>query len=112
MRTLNDLRQEIGAVARGERAAPQRDESGVLGVLTAADIELMRPIAARQPASVSTLAELAGRRQSNVSRSLQDLARHGLVRLVREGMAIRPELGATKAEFDLAAGTVAPPAAE
>jgi predicted transcriptional regulator len=94
------------AVARGERPAPARPsaaeaEGDLFGVLTPANRALLQVIGRDQPVSVSQLAELTGRAQSNVSRALQDLAKHGLVRMVREGQAIRPELISRHLDIDL-----------
>jgi DNA-binding transcriptional ArsR family regulator len=54
---------------------------------------------------VQRLAALTGRVQSNVSRSLQQLAQHGLVRLVQEGKEVRPLPAASALAIDLMAGT-------
>lgn len=112
MRTLHDLRDEMLAVARGTRPVPPVQAvadgeavSGLLGVLTPANRALMQLIAAERPETVSRLAQLANRAQPNVSRALQDLAKHGLVRLVRDGMSIRPELVAAEIDVDLVRGT-------
>ncbi len=110
-RSIRDLREEMRAVARGERApsplpekAPDR-ATGVIGVLTSSNRALMQLIAVEKPASVSKLAELSGRTQSNVSRALQDLAKHGLVRLIRDGMTVRPVLAAVEVDVNLVNGT-------
>jgi len=58
-----------------------------------------------RPASVTELVALTGRAQPNVSRSLQMLAKHRLIRLVREGREIRPEPLASAVRVDLATGT-------
>ncbi|GLR79725.1 MarR family transcriptional regulator [Azospirillum oryzae] len=112
MRTLHDLRDEMLAVAQGTRPVPPAHSvtddgavSGLLGVLTPANRALMHLIAAERPETVSRLAQLANRTQPNVSRALQDLAKHGLVRLVRDGMSIWPELVAAKIDVDLVRGT-------
>lgn len=103
MRTLHDLRDEMLAVAQGTRPVPPvhsvtdgESVSGLLGVLTPANRALMQLIATERPETVSRLAQLVNRAQPNVSRALQDLAKHGLVRLVRDGMSIRPELVAAE----------------
>jgi predicted transcriptional regulator len=54
---------------------------------------------------VSQLVARTGRAQPNVSRSLQLLARHGLIRLEREGKEVRPVALARSIDVDLAAGT-------
>ncbi len=112
MRTLHDLRDEMLAVAQGTRPVPPvhsvtdgESASGLLGVLTPANRALMHLIATERPETVSRLAQLANRAQPIVSRALQDLAKHGLVRLVRDGMRIQPELVAAKINVNLVRGT-------
>lgn len=48
---------------------------------------------------------LAGRAQSNISRSLQLLARYRLIQLTREGREVRAEPVAKALRVDLATGT-------
>ncbi|MBF0305393.1 MAG: helix-turn-helix domain-containing protein [Alphaproteobacteria bacterium] len=106
-KTLNDLELELRGVVRGERTPsprPPEPDRGLLPLL-AANLDLLRVIAQERPGSVSALAERIGRAQSNVSRSLQALARFGLVRLVREGKTIRPELVACHVDVDVANGS-------
>ncbi len=112
MRTLHDLRDEMLAVAQGTRLIPPvqsvtdgESTSGLLSVLTPANRALMHLIVTERPETVSRLAQLANRAQPNVSRALQDLAKHGLVRLVRDGMSIRPKLVAAEIDIDLVQGT-------
>lgn len=112
-RTLTDLQNEMRAVARGERKAPPRSakaEAGVdlFGVLTPSNRALLQVIGRDRPESVSKLAELTGRAQSNVSRSLQELAKFGLVRMVRDGQSIRPELAVIHVDIDLIANECHP----
>lgn len=109
-RTLTDLETEMRAVASGKRKAPPArakaaPASGIYGILTPANLSLIQAIAQHRPDSVSRLAELLERKQSNVSRSLQELAKWGIVRMVRDGQAIRPTLAATHIDVDLVANT-------
>lgn len=106
--TGRELLEEMRAVARGAQAAPARPAAQTLSALTSEAFTLLATLANQKPASVSELARLTGRTQPNVSRSLHLLADHGIVRLVREGREVRPELLATRIEVDLATGTVAP----
>lgn len=99
MRTLHDLRDEMLAVAHGTRPVPPAQSvtdgeavSGLRGVLPTANRALMQLLATERPETVSQLAQLAGLTQPNVSRALQDLVNHGLVKLVRDGTSIRLEL--------------------
>jgi predicted transcriptional regulator len=57
------------------------------------------------PANVTELVTLDGRAQSNISGSLQLLAKHRLIRLVREGREIRPEAIAKTVSVDLVSGS-------
>jgi len=78
------------AIARGQRKlAPQ--EPGVwfpstesfAKVLSAGNRDLLRIIAENAPGSLDELAQLAGRKKSNLSRTLKTMANYGLVRLER-----------------------------
>lgn len=107
IKTGKDLESELRKIVRGEVSPPARPpkaerlrEEG--DMLTPANRELMHLIATHNPSSVSELASLAGRAQSNVSRSLRDLAAWGLVRLIRQGALTKPELAAKSVTYDLA----------
>jgi predicted transcriptional regulator len=52
-------------------------------VLSAANRDLLRVIAEKAPNSLDELAELSGRKNSNLSRTLKTMANYGLVRLER-----------------------------
>lgn len=104
--SVNDLREEMRAVARGERQPSPLPAGAVLGTLSSAgNLELLRVINQERPATVSDLAALTGRAQSNVSRSLQQLAKHGLIRLERDGKEVRPVPLAGEIDIDLVRGT-------
>ncbi len=105
-KSLRDLREEIRSVARGEREVPPLPAAAMLSTLSSpGNLELLRIINQEQPANVSQLASRTGRAQPNVSRSLQLLARHGLIRLEREGKEVRPVAIARWIDVDLSAGT-------
>lgn len=105
-RSLIELREEMRAVARGERQASELPAGDVLDVLSVPEnLDLLRIIAEEAPTSVSELALKAGRAQANVSRSLQRLATHGLIRMEREGKQVRPILIAKEVRVDLARST-------
>lgn len=82
------LRAEMKAVARGERLAP-KDAGGttfdsveaLLRLLTPQNRELLAIIRDKKPQSIAELAELTGRAQSNLTRTLGKLAAIGFVRL-------------------------------
>ena len=78
------------AVARGKRKlAPHEPRvwfpstESFAKVLSAANRELLRLIAEKVPGSLDELAELSGRKKSNLSRTLKTMANYGLVRLER-----------------------------
>jgi len=105
-KSLADLRDEMRAVARGERKPSPRPAALVLPALTEEAFELLHTLALSRSITVSELADRVGKAQSNVSRTLQRLAGHGLVRLVRNGREVRPELVATELRVNLINKTV------
>jgi predicted transcriptional regulator len=112
--SLNELREEMRSVARGERRASPLPAAPLLAALSREALDLMGVLLRERPASVTELVALTGRAQPNISRSLQMLARHRLIRLVREGREVRPEPIAGAVRVDLATGTyetTPPPAA-
>jgi predicted transcriptional regulator len=100
-----DLKEEMRAVARAERRASPLPAAPLLAALSREALELLSVLLREHPANVTELVTLTGRAQSNVSRSLQLLAKHRLIRLVREGREIRPEAIAKTLSVDLATGT-------
>ena len=82
------LRQEMKAAASGKRPAP-KDASGVsfdsvealLRLLTPQNRALLAVIRDRKPQSIAELAELTGRAQPNLTRTLGKLEAVGFVRL-------------------------------
>jgi predicted transcriptional regulator len=52
-------------------------------VLSEGNRDLLRIIAEKSPGSLDELAELAGRKKSNLSRTLKTMANYGLVQLER-----------------------------
>lgn len=107
-RSLADLREEMRSVARGERAPSPIPAAPSAAALYEESLALLKAVAAFSPANVSELAAAMGKAQSNVSRALQRLAKQGLVRMVREGKQVRPELVARYLTVDLVEGTVQP----
>jgi predicted transcriptional regulator len=105
-KSLSELREEMRGVARGERQASALPAGALLGILSSqGNLDLLRVINQAQPSSVSELAQLVGRVQPNVSRALQQLAKHGLVRLERDGKEVRPVAVAQTIDIDLTTGT-------
>jgi predicted transcriptional regulator len=102
---ITELREEMRAVARGDRKPSPLPAAPLLGTLTPEALELLRLISGKSPCTVQELATLAGRSQPNVSRSLQMLARHDLLKLVRQGREVRPVPTAREVRVDLRTGT-------
>ncbi|MFT3907142.1 MAG: MarR family transcriptional regulator [Steroidobacteraceae bacterium] len=109
-RSLNELRDEMLAVVRGARKPAPLPAAPSLATITEETRELLRALEQSKPANVGQLAALTGRAQSNVSRSLHRLARQGLVRMVRAGREVRPELITRRIIVDAIDGTIVGPA--
>jgi predicted transcriptional regulator len=78
------------AIARGQRKlAPQEPRvwfpstESFAKVLSAGNRDLLRIIVEKAPGSLEGLAQLTGRKKSNLSRTLKTMANYGLVRLDR-----------------------------
>jgi len=78
------------AIARGKRKRVAQEPriwfpstESFAKVLSAANRDLLRIIAAKAPGSLEELAQLTGRRKPNLSRTLKTMANYGLVRLER-----------------------------
>lgn len=103
--TAEQQRKRVLDIAGGRRTA-MRGEPKVWfpSLKTAAEVldrnrDLIRIIYEEQPQSVNELAQLSGRAESNVSRSLKRLEAYGIVRMVKAGKQRRPE--ALAREFDI-----------
>ena len=71
-------------------------------VLSAGNRELLRIIADKAPRSLDELAQLTGRRKSNLSRTLKTMEAYGLVRLERgERGRLAPKVIHDRVELDL-----------
>lgn len=90
-KSLTELREEMRAVARGERVPASLSTDIIIKVLAVPENRtLLNLISTNNPASVSELAKQADREQSNVSRALQRLVSIGFVRLEKTGKTVRP----------------------
>lgn len=106
--SLNQMRDHL--LARLDEPVERRDWISVLSAK--GNRELLKIIATQNPASISALAELAGRAQPNVSRSLNALVESELVAVEVEGKRTVPKataLGREKAA-ELGLLTDQPPA--
>ncbi len=106
-KNLSELREEMRAVARGERRAAPLPAAPLLAALSREALDLLGVVLRERPATIAELVTLTGRAQPNISRSLQQLAGHGLIRLEREGREVRPVPVAREVRVDLMTGTCA-----
>ena len=106
-KNLSELREEMRSVARGERRAAPLPAAPLLAALSREALNLLGVVLRERPATIADLVTLTGRAQPNVSRSLQQLAGHGLIRLERDGREVRPVPVAREVRVDLTTGTCA-----
>jgi predicted transcriptional regulator len=109
-KNLAELREEMRGVARGERRATALPAAPLLAALSREALDLLGVVLRERPATIAELVTRTGRAQPNVSRSLQQLADHGLIRLERdgrEGREVRPVPVAREVRVDLTTGTCA-----
>jgi predicted transcriptional regulator len=104
-KSLAELREEMRAVARGDAKPSPLPAAPLLAALSREALELLGVLLRERPATVAELVARTGRAQPNVSRSLQQLAGHGLIRLDREGREVRPVPIAREVRVDLLRGT-------
>ncbi len=103
IQTLRSLIEEMKAVARGERPAPPdaaepsfESIGVVLGLLTPENRRLLALIRDRQPKSVAELAQLTGRAQPNLSRTLAILEAAGFITMETTGRRKAPKATVSK----------------
>ena len=106
-KNLSELREEMRAVARGDRRAAALPAAPLLAALSRDALDLLAIVLRERPATIADLVSATGRAQPNVSRSLQHLASFGLIRLEREGRDVRPVPVAREVRIDLTTGTCA-----
>jgi predicted transcriptional regulator len=88
--SYEQMKARTMAIARGtHRVAPGEPKvwftsiESVAKVLSAGNRELLKVIAAERPQSIDELADLTGRRKSNLSRTLRTMEGYGIVQLRR-----------------------------
>ena len=88
--SYDEMKALTMAIARGQRKlAPHEarvwfpSTESFAKVLSAGNRELLRVIAEQTPGSLDELAQLTGRKKSNLSRTLKTMANYGLVHLER-----------------------------
>ena len=103
IQNLGSLRDEMKAVARGARPAPPdaarpsfNSVEALVRLLTPENRQLLAVIRDRRPQSVAALAEMTGRAQPNLTRTLAKLAAAGLITLEIHGRRKVPSAAVTK----------------
>lgn len=96
---LQALREEMKAVARGERRAPSdvsrpsfNSIEAVVRLLTPDNRRLLALIRDRKPKSVAELVAMSGRAQPNLTRTLAKLEAAGFIRMTSVGRRKAPSV--------------------
>lgn len=91
------IRQRMLSIARGEYKPKPSDPKiwftsmrSLAEVLSDENRRLLKVIQEAKPQSISSLAELTGRKTSNLSRTLKTMANYGFVEMKREKNHVRP----------------------
>ena len=100
---LNSLEREMRAVARGQRPAPANaakssfnSVGAVVRLLTPENRHLLAIIRDRKPGSVAELAQLTGRAQPNLTRTLAKLEAAGFIKVKAIGRRRAPSAAVRK----------------
>jgi predicted transcriptional regulator len=99
VQNVQALREEMKAVARGERTAPPdaakpsfNSVEAVVRLLTPHNRRLLALIRDRKPESVAELVEMTGRAQPNLTRTLAKLEAAGFIRMKTIGRRKAPSV--------------------
>jgi predicted transcriptional regulator len=92
-----EIRQRILAIAKGELKVKSSDPKiwftsmrSLAQVLSDENRALLDVIRSSKPVSISELAEMTGRKQGNLSRTLKTMSNYGLVKMQKHNKALRP----------------------
>ena len=91
------IRQRVSSIAKGDYK-PKSGEpkiwftsmKSLAEVLSDENRALLKVIQQTQPESISSLAELTGRKPGNLSRTLKTMSNYGIVEMRREKRQVRP----------------------
>lgn len=99
VQTLRSLREEMKAVARGERPVPRdarkpsfNSVEAVVRLLTSENRRLLALIRDQKPRSVAELVAMTGRAQPNLTRTLAKLEAAGFIRMKTVGRRKAPSV--------------------
>ena len=91
------IRQRMLAIAKGEITPKPSDPrvwftsmKSMAEVLSDENRAMLEVIRQSNPSSISELAQMTGRKQSNLSRTLKTMSRYGLVRMEKNERSLRP----------------------
>jgi predicted transcriptional regulator len=97
------IRERVLAIARGSyKPKPNEPKIWFTSMKSLAEVlsdenrALLHVIMETQPASISALAEVTGRKPGNLSRTLKTMSNYGIVELKRERNQVRPVAKATE----------------
>jgi predicted transcriptional regulator len=103
VQSLRSLREEMKAVARGERLPPAdaarpsfNSVTAVVRLLTPENRQLLALIRDRKPQSVAELVALTGRAQPNLTRTLTKLEAAGFITMKTVGRRRTPSVAVKK----------------
>jgi predicted transcriptional regulator len=103
IQSLRSLREEMKAVARGERSAPANaaqpsfnSVEALVRLLTPENRRLLALIRDRKPRSVADLGQMSGRAQPNLTRTLAKLEAAGFIRTKAVGRRKAPSAAIKK----------------
>lgn len=103
VQSLRALREEMKAVARGERSAPAdaakpsfNSVDAVVRLLTPENRQLLALIRDRKPQSVAELVEMSGRAQPNLTRTLAKMESAGFITMKTTGRRKTPSVAVKK----------------
>ncbi|MFZ4652382.1 MAG: transcriptional regulator [Rubrivivax sp.] len=97
------IRERLLAIARGEYKPKSTEPKiwftsmrSLAEVLSDDNRALLKVIQQTKPASISSLADMTGRKPGNLSRTLKTMSRYGFVEMKRENRHVRPIAKATE----------------
>jgi predicted transcriptional regulator len=95
----SEIRARVLAIASGVLKPKPSDPKiwftsiqSLAQVLSDQNRDLLRVIRESRPKSISALAQMTGRRQGNLSRTLKTMSSYGLVAMERDRRALRPKV--------------------
>jgi len=96
------IRERVLSIARGEYKPKSSDPKiwftsmrSLAEVLSDENRALLKIIQEAKPQSITSLAEITGRKTSNLSRTLKTMSNYGLVEMQREKNHVRPVVNTT-----------------